>query len=164
MIIAICKLLVKESHFSMATSSLVYSMEQFIPSLHPLWVLKTRFHDKVPWWMQGPSMHSNPRILHARHTRLPLSSFSQVGKEGLNQQSSLFKRQTCVWIKRPATWLLATFPSSQELNWPLWGTSSCEARQHWPWFCICNKYIFTFCDKTALLLSAVNLLKTHKGF
>lgn len=86
------------------------------------------------------------------------------GRRG-SQPTRLFIQTVSFCLnKKTFNWIpCATFSCSQELDWPLEGTSSCDAHPHRPWLCICNKHIVTFRDKTALLLSAVNLLKTHKS-
>lgn len=109
-------------------------------------------------------MHSNRRTLHVPRTVLCVIILFPGGRRGV-QPTKLFIKKVNFRLNKKTFNLItfATFPCSQEMDWPLWGTSSCETHQHWPWLCICNKYISTFLDKTALLLSAVNLLKTHKG-
>lgn len=92
------------------------------------------------------------------------------GRRG-SEHTKVFIKKVNFNLNKKATswWHFAPFPCLQAAGLTLRRDQQHEVQQHWSILsCYCsavltNPFFFTFPDKTAVLLSTVNVLKTHKG-
>lgn len=106
--------------------------------------------------MQWPKIHLNMRMLHAHCTLLVWTKVF-IKKVNFNLNKS-----TTAWLPFapfPARLVGAGMTLTRGLQPGSPAALGCPVL---PLLCIWNKYFFTFPDKTAPLLSTVNVLKTHR--